>query len=91
MMSAIANKLIPNTSQNRISNDLGFAICNSCFWCSTLLHYCSSNSLDKCPYCNGTSIDCIRIENNEGFLFSRTEKSGVMLEFYQLTREAGCP
>jgi hypothetical protein len=53
-----------------------FIICNSCYWCaSVLLHY----GLPRCPSCNSKMIELIPISQNE---FYRLNVDKQSIEFW---------
>src|SRR5574341_1599158 len=65
-------------------DDVRFIICNSCFWCTSLLYGYRFSVVSKCPCCSGSMIESISIEPDERYLFNRNEKSGVILEYRNL-------
>lgn len=62
----------------RISSDIRFLICNSCFWCASQL---SSQFEPACPSCGQSITESIPILVNELYKFDCHPKHGVMLEF----------
>ncbi len=62
----------------RISSDVRFLICNSCFWCASQL---SSQFEQTCPSCGQRITESIPILVNELYKFDCHPKHGVMLEF----------
>jgi hypothetical protein len=65
-------------------DDVRFIICNSCFWCTSLLYGYRFSILSKCPCCSGNKIESISLEPDEGYLFNHNERSGVILEYRNL-------
>ena len=76
--------------KTRISDEINFVICQSCFWCAS----CSSSqilittkagnnsaSLAKCPSCVEGNIESIPIAENENYRFEYDTKRGVIMEF----------
>lgn len=62
----------------RISKRVRFAICNSCYWCASLL----LDSSIKCPICESDkNVEVMSISNNESFKVSRDPKAGIILAF----------
>ncbi len=52
---------IPNAKKEarphkRIADKIDFLICNSCFWCASCLSLDVESAVDKCPYCEESSI-----------------------------------
>jgi hypothetical protein len=68
----------------RIADKIDFLICNSCFWCASCLKLDVEFAMDKCPYCEGSSIECIPIASNETYSFEYNPTSGITLEFSEL-------
>ena len=73
---------IGSISKHRGSDPVQFVICNSCFWCTSLLFGARfSIRIDECPCCKSDMIESMPIESDEEYLFHENEKSGVTLEF----------
>jgi len=70
----------PNLSQVR------FAICNSCFWCASMLY---GRSLTTCPCCAESKIESLPIAENESYLFDYDSRHGAVLEF-QIDQKPVC-
>ncbi len=72
----------------RRSKGVEFLICNSCFWCTSLL---SSDvryaRFDVCPCCKSYTIESMPIAPNDEYSFYNDEKTGVVLEFRYLKEE----
>ena len=75
--------------KTRISNQINFIICQSCFWCASCL---SSQILStiaetndfpllKCPSCIDGNTESIPIAENEGYRFYYDTKRGLTMEF----------
>lgn len=62
----------------RISSDVCFLICNSCFWCASQLF---AQLKPTCPSCGHGISESIPILVNELYKFDCHPKHGVMLEF----------
>jgi hypothetical protein len=56
-----------------------FVLCESCYWGATFFNS-STNSVIKCPYCNGR-LDTIPISPNEVYNFGYDPRRGVTMEF----------
>ncbi|MDQ6864958.1 MAG: hypothetical protein M3044_14180 [Thermoproteota archaeon] len=68
-------------SHKRIADKIDFLICNSCFWCASCLTLDVEFAIDKCPYCEGSSIEYIPIAANETYSVEYNPASGITLEF----------
>jgi hypothetical protein len=77
--------------KTRISNEINFVLCQSCFWCAS---YLSSQTLSrmataedsllvKCPSCLEGSIESIPIAENENYRFAYDTKRGAVMEFFR--------
>ena len=62
----------------RISDNIQFVICDSCFWCATLL---VSVHEPRCLSCGIEIRSPIPIANNEKFTFETNTKRGISLSF----------
>jgi hypothetical protein len=84
----------PDDHQNdkilqRISSQVYFVICNSCYWCASYfdiddlesLSASSSHVLD-CHVCNSHNTELIPISTNESFKIEYSLTRGMELEFY---------
>jgi hypothetical protein len=78
-----------NIPTHRVSAPVRFIICNSCFWCTSLLSGPGlSFYIEECPSCKSSTIESMPIEHNEKYLFERNEKSGIKLEFHTLAPDS---
>jgi hypothetical protein len=70
----------------RISDEVYFLICQSCFWCAS---YIGANTFTtrtappttKCPICSRENLESMSIADNEGYRFDYNSKRGIILEF----------
>ena len=62
----------------RISDNIQFVICDSCFWCATLL---VSIREPRCLSCGIEIRSPVPIANNEKFTFEADTKRGISLSF----------
>jgi hypothetical protein len=85
----------PDDHQNdkilqRISSQVYFVICNSCYWCASYfdiddlesLSASSSHVLD-CHICNSHNTELIPISTDETFKIEYSMTRGMELEFYR--------
>jgi hypothetical protein len=86
---SLAYTLEPKT---RISDEINFVICQSCFWCAscfpsqvlgTIAAAEDSTSPPKCPSCIEGNIESIPIAENENYRFDYNTKRGVVMEFFR--------
>ena len=63
-------------------HDAAFLICNSCFWCASIL----SNNADYeiCPNCNGVKLESTLLTEKEAYQISM-ENENLSVEFWNLT------
>jgi hypothetical protein len=89
---SLAYTLGPKT---RISDEINFVICQSCFWCascvsSKILSIMAaaedSESFAKCPSCVEGNIESIPIAENENYRFNYDTKRGVTMEFFRCNK-----
>jgi hypothetical protein len=80
--------------KTRISDEIIFAICQSCFWCAscfpsrvldliTIAAAAEDSTSLKCPSCIGGNIESIPIAKNENYRFDYNTKRGVVMEFFR--------
>jgi hypothetical protein len=71
--------------KTRISDQINFIICQSCFWCASCISSqiadTDDSSLIKCPSCIEGNIEYIPIAKNEGYRFYYDNKRGLTMEF----------
>ena len=63
----------------RISDEIHFLLCQSCFWCASYFNY--SEVVTRCPTCESNSIESLPISNSEFYTFNHDRTRGVTLEF----------
>ena len=63
----------------RISDEVSFLICRSCFWCASCLS--PESTFAKCPSCVEENIESLPIAENEDYRFKVDLKRGITLEF----------
>jgi hypothetical protein len=62
---------------NMPSHGTQFLICESCFWCASILT--GGTLLGKCPCCKGSMLESIPIATGESYRFDYHIKRGVIL------------
>ena len=65
--------------RTRISDEIHFLLCQSCFWCASYFNY--SEVVTSCPTCESNSIESLPISNSEFYTFNHDRNRGVTLEF----------
>ena|ERR671919_2243544 len=63
----------------RISDEVSFLICRSCFWCASYLS--PDFTFTKCPSCIEGNIESLPIAENEDYRFNIDWKRGITMEF----------
>ena len=66
----------------RISDEVSFLICRSCFWCASCL--LPDSTFTKCPSCTEGNIESIPIAENENYRFNTDMKRGITMEFLRV-------
>lgn len=78
-MSAVSKTAtIVKKNQNRISKQVNFMLCTSCFWSASLLE---PRALERCPTCKDDKLDSIPVAGNEMYSFDYDTKRGVVIDF----------
>ena len=75
-------------AKNERSDNAAFVICNSCYWCTSLLCGTDVKAFDRCPCCRSDLIEVIPIEPAEEYSFHRNEISGVIMAFRNASEAA---
>jgi hypothetical protein len=71
-------------SVGRVSKQVNFMLCGSCFWAAS---YLNGSGVDKCPVCNSLKIDSIPVSGNEAYVFDHDSRRGVIVDFIPLTKK----
>ena len=62
-------------------HDAAFLICNSCFWCASIL---SNNAYyEICPNCNGVKEESTLLAEKEAYTIN-TDNGNISIEFLNL-------
>jgi hypothetical protein len=78
--------------KTRISDEITFVMCQSCFWCAsclsskiviTIAETDGSSSLTKCPSCIEGNMESIPIAENENYRFDYDSRRGLTIEFFR--------
>jgi hypothetical protein len=78
--------------KTRISDEITFVMCQSCFWCasclsskivSTIAKTDGSSSFTKCPSCIEGNMESIPIAENENYRFDYDTRRGLTIEFFR--------
>ena len=81
---------IDNLIGRRISEEISFLICQSCFWCASYIGTMTAFTARRrrgpsppsnCPICIEGNIELTSINKNEVYKFDYDTKRGVVLEF----------
>jgi hypothetical protein len=70
-----------NDKKDRIADVVHFLICDSCFWCASVLREDKYES--KCQSCGTQITSAIPVMHNERFAYEVDEKRGITLSFRQ--------
>jgi hypothetical protein len=66
------------TIKARITKQVRFALCGSCYWCAS---YLDARDAERCPACKGDRIESIPVAGNEMYVFDYDERRGVTIDF----------
>jgi hypothetical protein len=77
-----------NNISGRISDEIYFLLCQSCFWCASytspfLYKRMTKETITKCPSCNEENLESLPIAENEKYRFDYDTKRGVTMEFFR--------
>ncbi len=62
----------------RISKQVNFALCGSCFWSASCL---DSRGIERCPMCKSDKVESMPVAGNEMYSFDYDVKRGVVVDF----------
>jgi hypothetical protein len=48
----------------KISRNVKFTLCNTCFWCAS---YLDGYGTEKCPVCNNNQVNILSLDGNSGY------------------------
>ena len=65
--------------RTRISDEIIFLICQSCFWCASYFNYVEV--VNRCPTCDSNNLESLPISKGEFYTFSHNRNRGITLEF----------
>ena len=71
--------------KTRISDEINFIICQSCFWCASYISTLSASdsiSITKCPSCIEGNIESIPMVENEDYRYESDTERGVTMKFF---------
>jgi len=69
------------SSSTRISRNVQFTLCGSCYWCAS---YLDGRGIEKCPACGEQRVELMPLAGNEMYTFDYEEKQGVTVDFLPL-------
>jgi hypothetical protein len=69
--------------KTRISDQINFIICQSCFWCASCLSSQILSTIAKCPSCIEGNMESIPIAENENYRFDYDTRRGLTMEFFR--------
>ena len=64
--------------EKRITKNVRFMLCGSCYWCAS---YLDSREIGTCPVCRSGRVETIPVAGNEMYAFDYDEKRGVTVDF----------
>ena len=70
---------------NRISKQVNFILCSSCFWSASLL---DARELEVCPSCKSVKLESMPVAGNEMYCFDYDTKRGVVIDFVPMRMSA---
>ena len=68
---------VTTTKKERISKQVRFTLCGSCYWCAS---YLDGRGTDSCPACMGR-VETIPVAGNEMYVFDYDGRRGVTVDF----------
>lgn len=62
----------------RISKQVNFTLCGSCFWSASCL---DGRAIERCPMCKSDKVESMPVAGNEMYSFDYDTKRGVVVDF----------
>jgi len=79
MTTISATRIIGHEKKaSRISKQVNFTLCGSCFWSAS---YLDDKKIERCPMCENDSVESMPIGGNEMYSFDYDVKRGVVVDF----------
>jgi hypothetical protein len=86
MTTLSTTRVIKNESNaGRISKQVNFTLCGSCFWSAS---YLDGRGIERCPICKSDKVDSMPVAGNEMYSFDHDAKRGVIVDFIPMKASA---
>jgi len=69
----------------KISRNVQFTLCGSCFWCAS---YLDGRGLEQCPSCGKNIVETLPVAGNEMYTFDYDTQRGVTIQFVSIRSES---
>ncbi len=69
---------ITKENAGRISKQVHFTLCGSCYWCAS---YLDGKGVETCPACKSGRVESIPVAVNEMYVFDYDTRRGVTVDF----------
>jgi hypothetical protein len=76
-------RVVRNTG--RISKQVNFTLCGSCFWSAS---YLDGRGIERCPLCASDKVESMPVAGNEMYSFDYDAKRGVVVDFIPMKSSA---
>jgi hypothetical protein len=77
-METTVTTIVRKENSGRISRQVQFALCSSCFWCAS---YLDGKGVEKCPSCEGNTVESMPVAGNEMYTVDYETQRGVTVHF----------
>lgn len=77
-ISTVSQTITKQRKVGRISRNVTFVVCGSCFWAAS---YLEEKTAERCLACQSVNIDSIPVAGDEAYMYDYDTKRGIMMDF----------
>jgi LSD1 subclass zinc finger protein len=77
-ISSVSQTIEKQRNVGRISRDVSFVVCGSCFWAASFL---DGKTTERCLACQSVNIDTLPLAANEAYNYNHDAKRGIIVDF----------
>lgn len=77
-ISSVSQTIEKQRSAGRISRDVSFVVCGSCFWAASFL---DGKTTERCLGCQSVNIDTLPLAGDEAYTYDYNTKRGIIVDF----------
>ena len=77
-ISTVSQTINKQHNVGRISRNVTFVVCGSCFWAASFLE---GKMAERCLACQSVNVDAIPVAGDEAYIYDYDTKRGIMMDF----------